>query len=38
MGGRKACVLKKKGVIIQGLVPPHSFGVWDHNLLVCQLH
>lgn len=32
MGGRKACVLKEKGVIIQGLVPPCSFGVWDHGL------
>lgn len=38
MGGRKACILKKKGVAIQGLVPPYSFGVWNPSLLVCQLH
>lgn len=38
MGGRKPCVLKKKGAIVQSLVPPYGFGVWDHSLLVCQLH
>lgn len=38
MGGRKACVLKKKRVALQGLVLPYDFGVWDHSLLVCQLH
>lgn len=32
-GGRKACILKK-GVIIQGLVPPYSFGIWDYGLSV----
>lgn len=38
MGGRKACILKKKRVAILGLVPPYGFGVWDDSLLVCQLH
>lgn len=38
MGGRKVCVLKKKRVSIQDLVPPYDFGVGDHSLLVCQLH
>lgn len=31
MGGRKPCVLKKKGAIIQSLVPPYGFGVWNHS-------
>lgn len=37
MGGKKTCILKKKGVAIQGLVPPYGFGISDCGLLVCQL-
>lgn len=37
VGGGKVCVLKKKELNIDSLVPPYSFSVWDHSLLFCQL-
>lgn len=30
VGSGKVCVWKKKGPIIEGLVPPDGVSVWDH--------
>lgn len=37
VGSGKVCVWKKKGLIIEGLVPSDGFRVWDRSLSVCQL-